>query len=51
MTRSNRKRERILFLSDKVEKKRLADADMAAELQGLQVGEEREGQQCFANRR
>ena len=28
-------------LSDKVEKNRTADADMAAELHGLQVGEER----------
>ena len=35
------KEERNLFLSDKVEKNRMADADMAAELQGLQAGEER----------
>ena len=37
------KEERILFLSDKVEKNKMADADMAAELQGLQAGEERRG--------
>ena len=37
------KEERILFLSDKVEKNRMAVADMAAELQGLQAGEEKEG--------
>ena len=33
--------ERNLFLSDKVENNKMADADMAAELQGLQAGEER----------
>ena len=37
------KEERILFQSDKVEKNKMADADMAAELQGLQAGEERRG--------
>ena len=37
------KEERILFLPDKVEKNRIADADMAAELQVLQSGEERRG--------
>ena len=36
----NQKEERILFLSDRVEKKEMADVDMAAELQGLQAGEE-----------
>ena len=35
------KEERIIFLSDKVEQNKMADADMAAELQGLQAGEER----------
>ena len=40
---SSRKEERIFFLSDKVDKNRMADAEMAAELQGLQTGEERRG--------
>ena len=35
--------ERIFFLSDKVEKNKMADAEMAAELQGLQAGGERRG--------
>ena len=39
----NQKEERILFLSDRVEKKEMADVDMAAELQGLQAGEEGRG--------
>ena len=37
------KEERILFLSGKVEKNKMADADVGAELQGLQAGEERRG--------
>ena len=37
------KEERNLFLSDKVENNKMAQADMAAELQGLQAGEERRG--------
>ena len=37
------KEERILFLSDKVEKHKMAVADRAAELQVLQAGEERGG--------
>ena len=37
------KEERIFFLSDKVAKNKMADAEMAAELQGLQAGEERRG--------
>ena len=37
------KEERIFFLSDKVEKNKMADAEMAGELQGLQAGEERRG--------
>ena len=37
------KEEHILFLPDKVEKNRMADADTAAELQGSQAGEERGG--------
>ena len=41
--RSSRKRSVILLLSDKVEKNKMADADMAAELQGLHAGEERRG--------
>ena len=38
-----RKEERILFLSDKVDENKMADAEMAAESQGLQAGEERRG--------
>ena len=38
---SSRKRSASFFLSDKVEKNRMTDADMAAELQGLQAAEER----------
>ena len=37
------KEERIFLLSDKVERNKKADAEMAAELQGLQAGEERRG--------
>ena len=37
------KGERILFLSNKVDKNKMADAEMAAELQSLQAGEERRG--------
>ena len=36
------KEERIFSLSDKVERNKMADAEMAAELQGLQAGQERE---------
>ena len=36
----DRKEERFRLLSDKVGKNRMADAEMAAELQGLQAGEE-----------
>ena len=39
----NQKEERTLFLSNKVDKNKMADAEMAAELQGLQAGEERRG--------
>ena len=35
--------ERLLFLSNKVDKNKMADAEMAAELQSLQAGEERRG--------
>ena len=35
------KEERILFQSNKVDKNKVADAEMAAELQSLQAGEER----------
>ena len=44
------KEERSTLLSDKVGKNTMTDAEMEAELQGLQAGEER-GQQCFADRR
>ena len=37
------KEERFRLLSDKVDKNRMADAKMEAELQGLQAGEERRG--------
>ena len=37
------KEERIFFLSGKVEKNKMADAELAAELQGLQAGGERRG--------
>ena len=37
------KGERLFLLSDKVERNKMADAEMAAELQGLQAGEERRG--------
>ena len=37
------KEERFRPLTDKVDKNRMADAEMDAELQGLQVGEERRG--------
>ena len=42
------KEERILFLSDEVEKNRMADADMASGSAGRRREKE---QQCFANRR
>ena len=35
--------ERLLFLSNKVDKNKMADAEMAAELQSLQAGEETRG--------
>ena len=41
MMRSSRKRSSFFFLSGKVEKNMMADADMAGELQGLHAGEER----------
>ena len=41
--RSSGKEERILFLSNKVDKNKMADAEMAAELQSMQAGEERRG--------
>ena len=37
------KEERILSLSNKVDKNEMSDAEMAAELQSLQAGEERRG--------
>ena len=37
------KEERFRLLSDRVDKNRMADAEMKAELQGLQAGEERRG--------
>ena len=37
------KEERFRLLSDKFDKNRVADAEMEAELQGLQAGEERRG--------
>ena len=37
------KEGRFCLLSDKVDKNRMADAEMEAELQGLQAGEERKG--------
>ena len=37
------KKERIFSLSNKVDKNKMADAEMAAELQSLQAGEERRG--------
>ena len=40
---SSKEKERILFSSDKVDKNKVADAKMAAELQGLQAGGERRG--------
>ena len=39
----DRKEERFRQLSDKVDKNKMVDAEMAAELQGLQAGEERRG--------
>ena len=39
----DRNEERLRHLSDKVDKYRMVDAEMAAELQGLQAGEERRG--------
>ena len=38
------------LLSDKVDKNRMAEAEMEAELQGLQAGRRKERQQCIANR-
>ena len=43
------KKERIFLLSNGVEKNKMADAEMAAELQSLQAGEERRG--CNASHR
>ena len=37
----NQKEERILCLSDKVERDKMLDAEMAAEFQGLQAGGEK----------
>ena len=37
------KEERFRLLSNRVDKNRMADAEMEAELQGLQAGEERRG--------
>ena len=37
----DRNEERFRQLSDKVDKNKMVDAEMAAELQGLQTGEER----------
>ena len=42
-TMSRNRGERIFLLSDKVEKNMMSDAEMAAELQGLQAGGERRG--------
>ena len=39
----DRNEERFRLLSDKVDKNRMADAEMAAEHQGLQAGGERRG--------
>ena len=39
----HRNEERFRHLSDKVDKNKMADAEMGAELQGLQAGEERRG--------
>ena len=39
----DRKEERFRLLSDKVDKNRMADAEMEAEHEGLQAGEERRG--------
>ena len=44
----NRNEERFRQLSDKVEKNTMTDAEMAAELRGLQAGREEKRQQCFA---
>ena len=38
-----RNEQRFRFLSDTVDKNKMADAEMVAELQGLQAGEERRG--------
>ena len=40
---NDRSEERFRQLSDKVDKNKMADAEMAAELQSLQAGEERRG--------
>ena len=37
------KEERILLLSNNVDQNKMADAEIAAELQSLQAGEERRG--------
>ena len=37
------KEECLLFLSNKIDKNKMLDAEMAAELQSLQTGEERRG--------
>ena len=49
--RSSCKKRSVSFsLSDRVDKNKMADAEMAAELQRLWAGEEKKRQQCFANR-
>ena len=48
---SSSKRSVSFYLSNKVEKNKMADADMAVELQGLQAEERKKRQQCFADRR
>ena len=43
------KEERILFLSDKVERNKMVDAKMAAELQEVQAGRRKKRQQRFVS--
>ena len=40
---SSKKEERVPFLSNKIDKNKMQDAEMAAELRNLQAGEERRG--------
>ena len=42
----DRNEERFRQLSDKVDKNKVVDAEMTAELQGVQAGEERRGTNC-----